>query len=285
MATSKQIKPLKPPIPYFGGKSKLARSIIDLMPPHRTYVEPFGGSGAVLLAKPRSPVEVYNDIDGDLVNFYRVLQDEQKAEKFRRIIEFTPYSKQVFEEARQAIRTSEFLDEIDRAVKFFVVAAMSFSGEHRGGWSWSVRDSQAGISASVRRFLTSVERLEAVHNRLRGVQIECADFREIFKRYDHEDALFYADPPYVPETRKEGTYRYEMTRKDHEELVDILLRLRGMAILSGYENEVYLRLEKAGWKKIILAETRSNASNKRTRRVEMVWLSPGVVKNPEVRLF
>lgn len=284
---------LRSPIGWFGGKGNMVSKLLKLLPPHdsyKIYVEVFGGGGSLLFAKEPSPVEIFNDIDSDLINFFRVLRDEEKFEKFYRKVYCTPYSREEFLFCRETWENCD--DEIERAYRFYITARMSFSGEFGSSWSYSVSLSRRNMSASCSRWLSTIEMLPEIHGRLMRVQIENDDFRNIIKRYDTENTLFYLDPPYVASTRKSGKYRYEMTEEDHEELVNLLLNIRGKALLSGYKNEIYKTLENAGWIRIdfetvcyaagrtkytkILGEGKAK---EKQRRVESVWLSPGLAVN------
>jgi DNA adenine methylase len=261
---------LTPPLSWHGGKSRLASKVVALFPEHRAYCEPFGGSGAVLLAKEPSRVEVYNDVDDQLVNLFRVIRDPEMCDRLQAVCERTLYARAEFKLALEP--TS---DPVERARRFLVRQRMSRSGLGER-WSWVVDDSRRGMASVVRRWQATVERLSALHQRLRTVQIEQADWREIFDRYDGPGSLFYVDPPYVPETRIGGHYPHEMTRAGHDDLVDRLLQIKGMVVLSGYAHPSYQPLEACGWVrrsyKVI-----AHSSDSRTRRVEQLWLSPTVL--------
>jgi DNA adenine methylase len=274
---------MRSPIRYFGGKGNMVKKLLKLIPPHRIYVEVFGGGASLLFAKEPSPVEVYNDINSDLVNFFRVLRDPEKFEQFYRKAVLTPYSREEYCFCRETFR--ECQDDIERAYRFFVVARMSFSGHH--GWSFTVTQSCRGMVGSVSRWLSCLDSLPDIHARLMRVQIEHDDFRKIIPRYDTPGTFFYLDPPYVPDTRRSGRYTYEMTLDDYRELVEMLLALKGKAMLSGYKHEVYEPLERAGWQRIdyetacyAAAHTRDTgilgegAAKTKQPRVESVWLSP-----------
>jgi DNA adenine methylase len=216
------------PLNWFGSKSKLSSQIVKHFPAHRTYCEPFGGSAAVLLAKEPSKVEVYNDIDRQLVNFFRVLRDPELCAKLHDDAEDTLYARAEFELAKQSCDYP-----VEAARRFLVRHRMSFGGNGED-WCYSVETSRRGTAAAIRRWRWGIESLPAIHNRLKNVQIECSDWRGILRRFDGADTLFFLDPPYVPETRVAGTYRYELTHDDHRELVAFLLSVRGMVVLSGY---------------------------------------------------
>jgi DNA adenine methylase len=264
------------PLNYFGSKSKLASRIVSQFPAHQTYCEPFGGSAAVLLAKEPSKIEVYNDIDGELVNFFRVLRDPELCTKLHAAAENTLYARAEFELAKQK---SE--DPVEAARRFLVRHRMSFGGNGED-WCYSVETSRRGTAAAIRRWRWGIESLPAIHHRLKNVQIEFSDWRGVVARFDSPDTLFFLDPPYVPETRVAGTYRHELSQDDHRKLVACLLSVRGMVVLSAYAHETYAALERAGWARIDYP-TCTHVSGSLTRRVECLWLSPSVARNGRTR--
>lgn len=280
----------KVPIRYFGGKGNFVKKLLSLIPPHRVYCEVFGGGAALLFAKKPSLVEVYNDIDSDLVNFFRVLRDPEKFQQFYRKIQLTPYSREEFDFCRDTYR--DCTDPVERAYRWYVVARQCFAGDfqdNKPSWGYCITTSHRGMAAECSKYLSVIDRLPEFHARVMRVQIEHDDFRRVIPRYDTPETLFYLDPPYVTETRRSGGYTHELTLDDHRDLVNLLLGIRGMAILSGYWHEVYKPLEQAGWKRLDY-ETASHAAGRvrnsglqgkdsaRTKvpRVESVWLSPTV---------
>lgn len=281
-------KKLRSPIWWFGGKGNMVAKLLPLIPPHRIYVEPFGGGASLLFAKKPSPVEVYNDLDSGLVNFFRVLRDPKKFERFHRLVSLTPYSREEYDFCRKTWETCE--DDVERAYRWYVVARMSFSGRFGSSWSSVVTASYRGMAGTTSKWLSTIEMLPAIHARMMRVQIEKADFRRILERYDTPETFFYLDPPYVPETRKAGEYKHEMSLEDHHDLVDRLLRLEGMAMLSGYAHDVHRPLEEAGWRRIdfgtacnATGRTRQTgilgvgAAKAKQKRIESVWLCPRTV--------
>ena len=261
------------PITWHGSKAKLATEILQHFPTHQTYCEPFGGS-AVLLAKEPSEIEIYNDADRSLVNLFRVVRESELCVKLQRALENTPYSRAEFELAKQ-----ETAEPVEAARRFIVRQRQS-----RGGlgvrWRYSIKDTDAGIASVVRRWRNGIVGLPAVHKRFQNVQIEADDWRRVISRYDSSRTLFYCDPPYFPGTVIRGSYRHELSKCDHRELVTLLLNVRGMVVLSGYKCATYRPLERAGWKRVDF-DVRGNGSDKQTRRVECLWLSPSVVNHAE----
>jgi DNA adenine methylase len=235
-------------IRWFGGKQRLAPKILPLMPPCRAYVECFGGAGSVLLSRPPAPVEVFNDIDGELVNFFQVLADPVLFGRFYRRVILLPYSRRLFYEARDALATR---DPVERAVRFYVVNNQGFAGGGKTDQSWgfTLGESRHGMAAQNSTWLYRLESLPRFHARLQRVQVECQDWRRCLAAYDGPETLFYLDPPYDLAGRLLKRYRYDFAAADHLKLVDALLQVRGMVLLSGYRNPEYERLEAAGWKR------------------------------------
>lgn len=266
----KKYGPVAPPVTWFGSKSRLVKDIVTHFPPHQTFVDVFGGSGAVLLGKRPSKVEVYNDLNHKMASLFRVLSDRDKTRELVRRLELTPYSREGFQLARAAVETEA--DEIELARLMIVVQRQSHGGLAKQ-WSYCVDAPAGGYSASVRKFHAGIERLPAIQERMRKVQVENLCWRDLLPRYDRENTLFYLDPPYVPNTRINGNYEKEMTTDDHRDLTKRLLELQGMCILSGYRSEVYSPLENAGWK-VVEIETVASTSKTRMARTECLWISP-----------
>lgn len=264
MSAPEKKSTIRPPITWFGSKARLANKIIALFPNHHTYVDLFGGSGAVLLAKQRSAVEVYNDIDQGLFNLFRVLRDPDMSSKLLDACLMTLYAKSEFEFAAEP---SE--DPVESARRFIVRSRMSRAGLG-AQWSFCVNDSVSGMSSAVRRWTAGIERLPAIRDRLCGVQIDASSWEAAIARYDNPNTLFYMDPPYSPDTRINGKYRHDFTQKDHKDFIESITALSGMAILSGYRNDLY---DSLGWDRIDFSVP-AWSSDKRSRRIESVWLSP-----------
>lgn len=273
-------KRLRAPIRWFGGKGLMLGKLLPLIPPHDIYVEVFGGGASLLLAKEPSKLEVYNDLDSGLVNLFRVLRDPEKFERFHRLVSLTPFSREEFYIYRKNWNEPE--DDVERAHRFFVVARMSFSGIFGNSWHYSLTSRAKATSA----YLSAIDMLPEIHRRIMPVQIEHDDFRKIIERYDTPETFFYLDPPYIHATRRGGKYRHEMTEDDHRDLVDLLLRIKGKAMLSGYRHPIYEPLEQAGWQRLdfrvacsAAGRTRltgikgPGAALKHQPRIESVWLN------------
>lgn len=230
---------LKPPIPYFGGKRLITPTLMELIPPHKTYVEVFGGSGTLLLAKPVSDVEVYNDIDSRLVNFFKVMQNPETYAEFMHMLEWTPHSRELKYDAWE---NKDEGTAVERAHAYFVIITQGFSGKFEGSWGYVVGDKR-------HETVGRKERLRAFHRRIMvdEVRIENDTWQKIVDRYDRPETFFYMDPPYVASTRRSGKYAFEMSESEHIELVDRILELSGKVLLSGYAHEIYKPLVDAGW--------------------------------------
>jgi len=280
------------PIYYMGGKYYMLKYLLELIPPHFTYVEVFGGAAALLFAKQPSPVEVYNDIDSDLVNFFRVLRDPDKSKRLQELLLLTPYSREEYEFCKKNYSDPN-CDDVERARRFFVAIRQSFSGY--SGWSYSVKHSRQGMASTCSRWLNAIESLPEFHRRIIRVQIEHLDFRDCIRKYDHEDCFFYLDPPYILE-KGNNYYRYTMTIDDHKEMVELLLSVKGKVMLSGYAHPVYETLERCGWtrkdyRQVVrsLGRTRQLGTvgentvkeRKDSYRIESLWLNPQLVNSLE----
>lgn len=228
----------------------MAEDIISLFPPHKLYVEVFGGAAHVLFKKIPSAIEVYNDINQGLYLFFSVLRDEIKWKKFQEKLVFTSYSRQEFDNAKNWDIEE---DEIEKVRKFYVRSMQAVDGN--GGWGYTKSVSRRGMSKEVSQWLGHIdENLPMAVERLREVQVENLDFKDCIKKYDGLDTLFYLDPPYIHETRRSSKgYAHEMTEFSHQELVILLRSVIGKVILSGYDNPIYCDLEKSCWTKISLA--------------------------------
>lgn len=248
-------------INYPGAKWGMAQQIVSIMPPHRSYLEPFFGSGAVLFNKPLSAIETVNDLDGDIVNFFRVLR--QEPDRLAREIALTPYARDVFDDAH-AHRGD---DDFDRAYRFCVRSRMGhgFKTYEKTGFKIDVFARERAYCVS--QWNATADRIFDAAQRLKNVQIENRPAVDLIRRFNHSNVLIYADPPYLLNTRGGKQYRCEMTsEEDHNELLDVLLRHKGHVILSGYHSELYddtLR----GWS-VVEHKTHNQNADMRT---EVLW--------------
>lgn len=257
------------PITWFGGKGlpRLRNRLLSRinMREHKVYVEPFGGGASVLLAKKPSELEVYNDINHALYEFFTVLSDPILFEQFYRRVSVLPFSRELYKNCHETWKTEK--DIIARVSKWFVIARQSFGGKVRTTWKFSVSFNQCPST-----WLGCLDKLPQVHSRLQSVQIDCLDWKKIFERYDSKDALFYCDPPYVHETRKLSIneYEHEMSDEDHKDFVCCLLGIKGQAVVSGYEHVIYNKLVESGWEKYKIG-MKTNFPSEDKNREEIVW--------------
>ncbi len=256
---------------WYGGKFNHLNWLLPLLPKTHHYCEPFGGSAAVLLNREPSPVETYNDIDGEVVNFFRVLRDQ--TEELIKVIALTPFSREEF--AIAVTEPTEDLPDLERARRFFIRARQVRTGLAQtasiGRWAHCKGTSRAGMAGAVSRWLGSIEGLPGIAERLLRVQIENRPAIEIIRRYDGEDTFFYCDPPYPHEIRRDiRAYKYEMTVEDHTELASLLRSVKGKAAISGYRCELTDELYK-GWRHIEGPE--KNCHSVKKPRIEALWMN------------
>jgi DNA adenine methylase len=262
---------------WYGGKFNHLNWLLPLLPQATHYCEPFAGSAAVLLNRKPAPIETYNDIDGELVNFFRVLRDQQ--EDLIQAIGLTPFSR---EELRIAVEESvDHLSELERARRFFVRARQVRTGlaqtASAGRWAHCKLTTRAGMAGAVSRWLGSVEGLSEIVQRLLRVQIENASAIEVIQRYDSAETLFYCDPPYPHDSRGDiHAYGYEMTDNDHQELAEVLTKVKGKVALSGYHCNLLDKLYK-DWN-YIESPTKQCLSVKQPR-TEVLWTNYDVPKD------
>ena len=254
---------------WYGGKFSHLKWLLPLLPHTHHYVEAFGGSAAVLLNRAPSPVETYNDIDGEVVNFFRVLRDQKEA--LIEAIGLTPFSREEF--AIAINEPTNNLSPLERARRFFVRARQVRTGLAQtasvGRWAYCKKSSRNGMAGAVSRWLGSVDGLAEIANRLLRVQIENRPAFEVTKRYDGPETLFYCDPPYPHESRGDtGAYGFEMTDRDHEELASLLRSVKGKVALSGYRCRLLDELY-SGWYCIEAPEKQAHSCKK--PRIEVLW--------------
>lgn len=260
------------PFAWYGGKARLAPAIVRLLPRHDTYVEPFGGAGAVLVAKSRATLEVYNDIDSGLVTFFRVLRE--RPVELERALRLTPYAREEFRHACAVWETTD--EDLERARLWYVRCRQAFAASAATvGWAFEVDGAQRG-GTRAGSFATSVEHLARFAERFRAVQVDQIDWRACIHRYDQGGVCFYLDPPYHPDTRGRGrhsTYRHELTAQDHEDLVAAAIKIRGSVLISGYAHTSYMPLEDAGFERHEFAHhsTASRDLSGRGDRTEVLW--------------
>lgn len=269
------LAPTRPALRYLGGKWRLAPWIISHFPAHRVYVEPFGGAGSVLLRKPRSAGECYNDIDGNLVNLFTVLRDVEMASELCRRLGLTPFSRAEYDLAFEPTD-----DPIERARRLIVRSYMghgssSAISERSTGFRASLVNRGGALPAGEWPGMPSA--LQAITRRLHGVLIECRPALQVIDRYDAGDALIYLDPPYLQETRsakRRGgnafhAYAFEMSDEEHLALLERVLQAKAMVAISGYSNPIYDE-KLSDWQRRTI-ETHADGALDRT---EVLWINP-----------
>lgn len=266
----------RPALRYHGGKFRLAPWVISCFPPHRTYVESFGGAAGVLLRKPRSYAEVYNDLDDDICNFFAVLRDPELRGRLIERCALTPYARAEWERAYEHAD-----DPVERARRTAIRAAMGFgsAGATKGVGGFRV-DTARAYSTAMHNWLDYPIGLAAVGARMEGVLIERRPAVDVMRQHDGPETLHFVDPPYMPETRqispRSRYYRHELTAEDHEELLAALDGLQGSVVLSGYSSDLY-EARLGHWER---RETMARIAAHRgtAMRAEVVWLNPRCVE-------
>ena len=256
-----------PVIRYHGGKFRIADWIISQFPPHKTYVEPFGGGGSVLLCKEPSQVEVYNDLDDEVVNLFRVLRSDQ-AELLARQVYLTPFSRTELSHAYGV-----YGDPVEQARCLIVRAQMSFgsAGATRAKHGFRYGETTKGYS-SAKRWDKQPEIILQVVERFKNVFIENRGAINCIKDHDSQDTLFFVDPPYLTDTRQSSNqYVHEMTDTQHKELLEVLLNVKGKVFISGYDHPIYNEAL-SGWKKLTKS-VRASGRRGCVMRTECLWIS------------
>lgn len=264
-----------PVIRYHGGKFRLAPWLLQHFPPHVCYVEPYGGAAGTLIQKPRAYAEIYNDIDGNIVNLFQVLRDQASRDRLIEMLVLTPYAREEFELAYE-----ETEDAVELARRTVIRAQMGFgtAGATKGKTGFRI-DVRRKYGTAQDIWAAYPETLALIGERLAAVMIENRPALDVIKAHDEPTTLFYVDPPYVHGTRYRGAshgryYRHEMTDADHSALLDVLLQVAGMVVLSAYPNDLYDdALASRGW---LCAETQARISAGRGAgiRTEQLWMNP-----------
>ena len=275
----------RPLLRWHGGKWLLAPWIIQHLPPHQVYTEVFGGAGSVLIRKSRSYAEIYNDLDGDVVNLFRVLQDEEQAKRLVNKLTLTPFARE--EHVLAHIITEDSLEKARRLI------IRSFMGFGSNGTNAAVNtgfraNSNRSGSTPAADWNNYPDALKATIKRLKGIIIENRPAVQVLEQQDSDKALHYVDPPYVHETRCGSTtrpgkgYIHEMTDNDHRELSDCLHSLKGMVVLSGYACDLYDQELFPDWART----EKSSLADGAKKRTEVLWLNDAAVKGQnQIDLF
>ena len=259
---------------YFGGKWQIAPWVISHLPAHRVYVEPFGGAASVLMRKPPSAIEVYNDLDEEIVGIFQLLQDPVQCAMLIRLLRRTPYARRQFEEA-----FIPSTDPLVRAQRAIVRAYMAFHHEalfnpKKTTFADAIHTNR---HTKAHEWMRYPRHLVQVCRRLQGVIIERRDALEVIRAQDSPTTLFFVDPPYLPSTRTKVGYRCELNQAQHVALLERLQALKGMAVVAGYPSELYDDMLR-GWQRV---ERPHRAAGSRRARTEVLWLSPNCAANSQ----
>lgn len=262
--------PKRPVLRYHGGKWLLAPWIIGHFPDHRVYVEPYAGAASVLLRKPRANGECINDLDGEIINLFRVLRCPASARELERTVRLTPYGREEYESAYLVAS-----DPVEQARRTLIKSFMGFGADGLlATWTTGFRDNLTrGGGIPARDWSNFADAIEDIAGRLAGVVIENRPALQVIRKHDTPGSLFYVDPPYPHSTRTGGTkhsYRHELTDANHRELAATLHSLAGMVVLSGYPCTLYDAELYPTWRRV---ERAAHADGARDR-TEVLWINP-----------
>ncbi len=255
---------------YSGSKWRIAKRLVELIPPHHSYVEPYFGSGAVLFNKPPSRIETVNDLDGDVVNLFRCIQEDSGY--LARLVMTTPYSRETYDASFKTIPLTGIPpgdDRFRKACRFLAKMWQAYGSRNDGyksGWKYDAAGRERMYT--LWDWYALPEWIVEAAERLRKVQIERSPALEVIKRFDNRDTFIYLDPPYLLGTRNRKQYRHEMDDSDHEELLEAVKQSHAWIMISGYESDMYNSYLQ-GWHK---AYFKSCADGGRARK-EVVWMN------------
>ena len=269
MSTNNTVK--RPVLRYFGGKWRLAPWIISHMPAHRVYVEPFGGAASVLLRKERSHAEIYNDLDGEIVNLFRVLRDPATAGRLVELVTLTPFARDEFDLSYEACD-----DPVEQARRTVYRSFAGFGSGAASGHKTGFRnDSNRSNTTPAHDWANFPKALPGIIDRLAGVVVENKDYVDLVRKFDSRDALIYVDPPYPGETRGNkghysGVYKHEMMDTDqHAELAALLHIVSGKVMISGYPCDLYDVELYPDWRRV----ERDALADGAGKRTEVLWMN------------
>jgi len=264
-------RPTRALLRYFGGKWAIAPWVMAHFPPHRIYVKPFGGAASVLLRKPRSRIEVYNDIDNEIVSLFQTVQDPGQCQALMRRLRRTPYSRRIFETAFQHSG-----HPIIRAQRAITRAYQSFHHEalfNPKKTTFADAKHRNATHCKAREWASYPRTLATITRRLQGVILECRPAQAVIRAQDTPDTLFFIDPPYLPSTRTQSGYHHEMTEPEHLALLEQLRAVQGMVVLAGYPSDLY-DTKLHDWHRV---ERSHHAAGSHRPRTKVLWLSPNAM--------
>jgi DNA adenine methylase len=263
---------MKSYIRYIGNKQKLLPHILPLIPEHTTYVEVFGGGASVLIHKKRSPVEVYNDKNYDLYNFFRCLVNPETYQEMVLKLNLSPHSREWFKD----MKDQAGMTLVEKACAWFYLQHCSFVG-YAKDYGYVISSVSKGLPSNIKMYLDKIKGLRTLFSRLRFVQIENLDFRDCLQRYDSPETFFYCDPPYIVVERNTPEYQETMRISDHRAMIKLLRDcVKGKVLLSGYNHQVYKEL---GWPRTDIEHQTSFLGNRKGEfdkvRIESLWRNYG----------
>lgn len=257
---------MKPVLKYPGSKWNIASQIVELIPEHHSYLEPFFGSGAVLFNKTPSNIETINDLDLDVVNLFRCIREN--PDELSRMVTATPYSRKEYDDTYTQPATED-MDLYEKARRFLIRCWQGYGYRTNGykvGWKNDLQGRERAYA--LKKWYYLPKEINEVAERLRMVQIENMPAVKLIERFDYENVFMYLDPPYVLETRSQKQYKHEMTDTDHEEMLKILLKSHAKIMISGYDSDMY-NTYLSGWKK----RTFASCAERGSFRKEIVWMN------------
>lgn len=265
---------MKSPVKYFGGKGTMFRNIIEQFPEkgsYNTYIEPFAGSFSIGLHTPDdliAPIEIYNDLYNNVYSLFKVLSDERWFAEFKRLCDLSYYNEQMRKDYKEDLKRDD-LGIIERAFKFFYVNRSSHNGI--GGFSVN-RVIRRNMAKSVSDYLSTIDRLPELHQRMAKVMVFNRDAFDLMREYDGENVFMYLDPPYVLSTRNStARYNVDMTNGQQEEFVDICINAKSKLLISGYDNELYDKLLDNGFTKVNFEVNTVDGKRNPKTKVETLW--------------
>jgi DNA adenine methylase len=274
LETTNPAAPTRALLRYFGGKWAIAPWVLAHLPAHRIYCEPYGGAASILLRKPRSKIEVYNDLDEEIVGIFRVVQDPVTCRALMRRLRRTPYARGEFERAFAASS-----DPVVRAQRAITRSFMAFHPDallNPRNKSFSHARYLSGGTSMAREWMTYPRSLVAICQRLQGAIIEYCPALNVIGTEDADDTLFFIDPPYLHATRSGGAfYRHEMIKADHRAMLERLRSVKGLVVLAGYASELYDHALH-DWRRITRPH---HAAGSRKPCIEMLWINPGAAQS------
>lgn len=263
-------------IRFFGGKNGMFNNILEHFPENGTYniyVEPFGGSFAVGFHTPEeqiAPIEIYNDLYSNVYSLFKVLADEEKFKEFKRLCDLTYYCEEMRSQYKEDLKQDD-MDDLERAFKFFYVNRTSHNGI--GGFSVN-RVIRRGMAKSVSDYLSTVDRLQEVHDRLSRVTVFKRDAIEIMEKFNQDNVFMYLDPPYVLSTRSSAErYAVDMTDEQQEMFIETCINSNAKLLISGYDNEMYDKLTDNGFRKVNFEVNTITGARIPKTKTETLWLN------------